>query len=379
MARVQPPAPVDTPTQAANAFGYNFPAIRGIQAGREYFVSMCPLRLIPKIFLFDEEELVPELRAQRVLNKARIPEIARYVLENRTDYTFSAITASIDGAAEFIPLQGQPGALVGSLHVSMEARFVINDGQHRRAAIEAAIRENPDLADESIAVVFFVDVGLARCQQMFADLNRHAIRPSTSLGVLYDQRDSMGRVVKQWLVKDPMFNKITEMERSTLSLRSRKLFTLSALYQSSIHVIPFFDEPNEARATAQLARFWTAVARHFPAWQQVARGQLSAAEVRRDLLHSHGIALHAIGRAGAALMIQHPGDWQERLSPLGKIDWSRHNASLWEGRAMVGGKVSKAGAQVSLVTNVLKKRLNIDLTAEEARLEDALLGEAAHG
>ena len=44
-------------------FGYVFPAIRGIQAGREFYVSMCPLRLIPRIFLFDEDELRPELRA----------------------------------------------------------------------------------------------------------------------------------------------------------------------------------------------------------------------------------------------------------------------------------------------------------------------------
>src|SRR5437870_9539 len=36
------------------SFGYVFPAIRGIQARREYYVSMCPLRLIPKLFLFDE-------------------------------------------------------------------------------------------------------------------------------------------------------------------------------------------------------------------------------------------------------------------------------------------------------------------------------------
>ena len=64
------------------SFEYNFPAIRGIQAGREYYASMCPLRLIPRIFLFDEDELNPELRAQRILNKSRIPEMARYLLAN---------------------------------------------------------------------------------------------------------------------------------------------------------------------------------------------------------------------------------------------------------------------------------------------------------
>ena len=44
------------------SFGYSFPAIRGIQAGREYYTSMCPMRLIPKIFYYDEEEaeLAPE-------------------------------------------------------------------------------------------------------------------------------------------------------------------------------------------------------------------------------------------------------------------------------------------------------------------------------
>jgi DNA sulfur modification protein DndB len=63
----------------------------------------------------------------------------------------------------------------------MNAKFVINDGQHRRGGIEAAPRENPDLGDETIAVVFIMDVGLKRCQQMFADLNRYAVRPSTSL------------------------------------------------------------------------------------------------------------------------------------------------------------------------------------------------------
>ncbi len=28
-------------------FSYNFPAVRGIQAGREYYVSMVPLKLLP--------------------------------------------------------------------------------------------------------------------------------------------------------------------------------------------------------------------------------------------------------------------------------------------------------------------------------------------
>jgi DNA sulfur modification protein DndB len=48
-------------------FTYTFPALRGIQAGKEYYVAMCPLELLPKIFLFDDASLPPELRAQRTV------------------------------------------------------------------------------------------------------------------------------------------------------------------------------------------------------------------------------------------------------------------------------------------------------------------------
>ena len=95
--------------------------------------------MIPKIFLFDEEELVPELRAQRTLNRARIPEMARYIGANRESYVFSALTASIDASVSFEPIGNDgEGSRVGLLRVPMDARFIINDGQHRRAAIRRA-------------------------------------------------------------------------------------------------------------------------------------------------------------------------------------------------------------------------------------------------
>lgn len=67
---------------------YMFPAVRGMQAGREFYIATCPLLTIPKIFSFDEEEVPPELRAQRSLNKARIPDMVRYLLDNPDNYIF---------------------------------------------------------------------------------------------------------------------------------------------------------------------------------------------------------------------------------------------------------------------------------------------------
>src|SRR5690242_278824 len=113
---------------------------------------MCPLRLIPRLFVFDEEELTAELRAQRTLNRARVPEIARYILDNPSSYVFSALTASINADVRFESFDGETGGgeRLGTLTIPMEAKFVINDGQHRRAGIQQALAENPELGNESI-------------------------------------------------------------------------------------------------------------------------------------------------------------------------------------------------------------------------------------
>ncbi len=351
-------------------FEYIFPAIRGVQAGHPYYVSMCPLRLLPKLFLFNEEELVPELRAQRVLNKNRVPEIARYILDHPRDYVFSAITASVNAEVRFDPIEGVDKR-VGVLHIPMSAQFIINDGQHRRAAIETALRENPDLADESIAVVLFLDRGLERCQQMFADLNRFSIRPARSLGVLYDHRDDAARLARLVVMRSDVFRNVVEMERSTLSARSRKLFTLSAIYTATSALVQHFETTTDELASLAVC-FWDEVSRYFPEWQQVRERKITAGDVRRDFIHSHGIALQALGRVGNVLLRERPSSWKPVLKRLRQIDWSRSNARTWEGRAMIGGKVSKAGHNVQLTTNVVKSALGLPLGPEEARIEAAL-------
>ncbi|MDD4062018.1 MAG: DNA sulfur modification protein DndB, partial [Kiritimatiellae bacterium] len=214
----------------------SFPVIRGVQAGREYYVAMWTLRMLSQVSIFDERDLPPELRAQRVLNKARVPEIARYILDNPKDYVFSAITASIDSEVEFTPLE--PGEKrLGVLKVPMDAKFIINDGQHRRAAILQALDEKPQLGNETISVVFFLDIGLHRSQQMFADLNRYAIRPSRSLGLLYDHRNMKARLARLAIMMSPVYRDIVDMEKSSLAPRSRRLFTLSAFYNASADLI----------------------------------------------------------------------------------------------------------------------------------------------
>jgi len=351
------------------SFVYTFPSVRGVQAGRHYFVSQCPIRLLPKIFAFTDAELPVEMRAQRTLNAKRVPEIARYVTSNRSDYTFSALTASIDGDVVFEPA-AESDLQVGRLHVPMDARFIINDGQHRHAALKEALEADPTLGDETIAVVFFVDVGLARSQQMFADLNRHSVKPSASIGVLYDHREPLSELTRKVVNNNKVLRNMTEFEKVTLAPKSKKLFTLSAVHQANQALLAGLPSEDEEEMVAIAGRFWDAVIAAFPEWQRNSSG-----DIRSDYISAHGTVLHALGRAANALVRESErADWQRFTESLGRIDWSRRNTALWEGRALQAGHVSKSTQSVALTSAVIKKELGLDPSADEARYELALKG-----
>jgi DNA sulfur modification protein DndB len=350
---------------------YVFPAIRGVQAGREYYVSMCPLRIIPKIFIFDEEELGPEMRAQRTLNENRIPEMARYILENRDDYVFSALTASIDGDVEF-ESAGSDDDLdrLGELKIPMTSRFVINDGQHRRAAIEMAMNEDPTLASETIAVVFFVDAGLERSQQMFSDLNRHDVKASKSLGVLYDHRDEASYISRLVVFNSDFFDGLVELEKTSLSLRSRKLFTLSALHNANEVLLDGLECDSAEDYADRAIAYWEEVAEHIETWQKVHANEMTAGDVRDKYLTSHSITLEALARVGNELLVDYPETWREKLEGLVDVDWSRDNAGNWEGRALNGGRVTNSRQNTVLVANLIKQHLGVPLTDDQAEVEE---------
>ena len=354
------------------SYNYLFPAIRGIQAEREYYIAMCPIKLIPRMFLFDEEELPPELRAQRTLNRSRIPEIAKYVIDYPKDYVFSAITASIDSKVQFKSL-GDNGKenKMGTLIVPMTANFLINDGQHRRAAIEEALKVRPEVGLETIPVVFFIDAGLKRSQQMFADLNKHAVRPTKSLGILYDNRDPFARLALFLADSVPLFKGFTEFEKTTISNRSIKMFTLSSIYQATIDLL---GKKQKDKSISEIDRkraieYWTEVSKIIPEWELLIKNEVSSHELRRDYIHAHGVALHALGIVGNALIAQYPENWKKQLLKLKNIDWSRSNTKLWEGRAMIGGRINKSQMNLLLTSNVLKNVLGLELNPDEEKAE----------
>ncbi len=351
---------------------HRFAAIKGRQSGDDYYTVICEMALIPKLFLFNESTIPTELRAQRHINKGRIPEIARYIVDNPKNYIFSALTASIDGEIKFMPMKvNGKESEVGELEISGDAKLMINDGQHRRAAIEKALIENPDLRKDSIAVVFFKDKGLRKSQQMFADLNRHAIRPSNSISRLYDHRDPIAEVIRRVVYEAEVFKGVVEMERSNISERSSKLFPFSGVYSSSKHLIDDKELKNINHSVNLVISFWDGVGEQIPQWRGVRIGNLLASEVRRDYINTHVIILQALGMAGKSLIETYPNNWKSKLKNLKKIDWLKNNP-IWHNRVIVNGRVVKNSASIVLASNVIKKALGLNLNLNEKAVESKL-------
>src|SRR6266542_5476651 len=325
----------------------SIPAMRGTIGRRQYYGTMLSLSEIPRLFKFNDwEQFSPEHRAQRVLNKNRIPDIAKYILDNEEGYLFSSITASYNSEVTFIPVAD--GAEVGTLVMELEnVEFIINDGQHRCAAIAAALKENPALGKEKISVLLFETENLERLQQMFSDLNRFVQQTSKSLGMLYDRRDNLSALTMELAEQVDVFRDMVDKEKVTIPRRSPKLFTVSALYEANEELlgnqIPEQGSPLYAEILRRAVKYWTELSKIIGDWQKVKNGTLSASELRQEKINTHAVVLRALGSVGRTLLAKYPEDWQAKLRLLENIDWRKSVGSsanpLWDDVCITAGSV----------------------------------------
>ncbi|MHC8441671.1 MAG: DNA sulfur modification protein DndB [Candidatus Eutrophobiaceae bacterium] len=350
---------------------HSFSAVRGVQAGRPCYIAMCPMRLISNIFSFNEEDMPVELRSQRTLNKSRVPNLAKYLTQNASDYTLSSLTASINGEVTFVSLMPdeENSQNIGTLRISIDSQILINDGQHRRAAIEQALKNKPSLGFDHISVLFFIDDGLEKSQQMFADLNKNAIRPSTSISTLYDHREQSSELARYLVKHIPLFNQWTELEKTNISNRSTKLFTISSLKSASMVLLEKSSKsPVDDEEMERAKEFWSSVIDGMPDWQRVSDKEIASCELRAKYVHAHGVILQALGHVGHDLLSRQPKRWKSTLKRLEKIDWRRDNPE-WKNRAISNGRISKAKTNVALTVNLIKKKLLLSLSEKDQEIE----------
>ncbi|EBF3227175.1 DGQHR domain-containing protein, partial [Salmonella enterica subsp. enterica serovar Derby] len=111
---------------------FEFPAIRGQQAGREQYVLFAPMNMLRRILAPDNEGDVMS-RSQRELNRTRAKKITNYLTEGydtKSDYILGTLTGNIDKAVKFTAAKDARGD-VGTIFIPMDANIKLFDGQHR--------------------------------------------------------------------------------------------------------------------------------------------------------------------------------------------------------------------------------------------------------
>ena len=332
---------------------YKFPAVKGVQAGKDYYICMIPMGLLKKLFITDTSDVPPEYRAQRKLNELRIPEIKDYILENRTSY--------------------KDNSNIGVLEIDMSATFLINDGQHRKAAIIAAIEEDETLKDETISIVIYKDQGLQCSQQMFTDLNKHAVTTSKSLNTLYESKDPNALITKNIINGIPFLRKYTDKEKDNLSKFSSNIFTLNTFYSANKRITKIIGTSEEAEKT--IFDFWNSVVKNIREWNEMDSGELSKKSLREDYIITQGLIILALGRL-CEFYCNNPNiDMMKTLKGLRKIDWLRNNESSWMNRAIkVNGKINRNEQGIFLTYVEIKRLLNLPITEDELKKESLLMG-----
>ena len=343
-----------------------FEAVRGRQAGREFYNAMCSFATIYNHFKFNDDPQIPDtLKAQRVLRVSRIPEMGNYILNNPKDYIFSSITVSVGGRVGFNPTpgQGEDGRL-GKVILPIDSPILINDGQHRCAAIKYAYEQNPSLGKEKVSVVIFEDRGLKRSQQMFSDLNKHAVKPTKSLGILYDHRDTFARFIVSLANDVDVFHGRTELAKTNISNRSTKFFTLNGIADATRFLLKLKTKSIAAEKQKLAVDYWDTVSKNIPEWNLLIQKKVTPSELRTNYVHAHTNLLNALGMVGYVLTSEFPDNWKEKLKGLQKVDWQK-SSSIWEGKIMNDGRMTKTRLGIKQAANEILQRCGLNKTIDE--------------
>lgn len=347
-------------------FCYRFPAVKGVQAGKEYYIAMIPLRLLDRLFGDDDEYVPPEYRAQRRLNAARIPVIKDYILDNRDSYVFSALAAAIDGEHKFVVVDDSGD--LGTLEVAMDARFMIVDGQHRKASIIEAIRDDETLRAETISVVLYEDKGLEHSQQMFTDLNKHAVKTSNSIAELYDSRDVLAVLTRRVISDISFFDQYTDKEKDILGKFSSNFFTLNTFYKANKKILGRTECTDSTGDF--LKRYWAAIAQHIVPWNELSNKTLCKVDLREQYIVTQAIIIQSLGILGHYYFTHPEVNIEKSVAKLENVNWLR-SADCWKDRVIrSNGKIINSTDAARLACNVLKQVIGIPLDQEDQIYEE---------
>jgi len=193
----------------------NLPCLRGRIGDWTYYSTVMKIKDVVKnhrvITVTESEELYSRninRILQREIDKKRIAQISKYLLENE-EHFFSSLIVGIHGGSpswsdvsvnELLSIKNKKiekkdlnfiENKFGILTLSGNEEIFALDGQHRLKGLRKSYEKNPDIGDEEVSLVFVIHDtnNIERTRRLFTVLNRYAQKPKEAELIILEEDD----------------------------------------------------------------------------------------------------------------------------------------------------------------------------------------------
>ena len=229
-------------------------SLRGIIGDWVYYPCLMKFRDIAERINLAEEiyesKTLSEL-VQRELRENRGQEIRAYLIQQEQRFFNSLIVAVYEGDPNWygitnlrpndkLDIRKVPDEVVesiGFLDLSGGERLFVLDGQHRLVGIKEAVKENPELGDDELTVIFIAhntdSAGKEKSRRLFTTLNKNDKLVSKGGIIALDEDDTMAIIARRLVMEHPIFMEDRILNSTTNNIppsNSTCLTTIGNLY-----------------------------------------------------------------------------------------------------------------------------------------------------
>ncbi len=232
----------------------NIPAIKANIGTWKYYITTLSFSDVAKLVKKVDKEIhnsdvLSEMLQRSITNNYQ--SIRSYILSQDERFFNSLVLAIYDGDPQWVEVniafEGNDYFNVGFLTLNGNEKIFPIDGQHRVQGIKAALKENSQLANECIPVIFVghknSNEGKQRSRRLFSTLNRYAKPVSPRDKIALDEDDIAAIVTRNLVENFDLFKgeRIINVAGKAIPDTNKTAFTsIVTLYQCNIELLKCF-------------------------------------------------------------------------------------------------------------------------------------------
>lgn len=232
------------------------PALRACIGNWDYYVTTLTFEQVNTyVSKIDDQlhksESLKDLIQRSITNN--YISIKEYIINQPEVFFNSIVLAVYDDYPNWIEIEfkyeDEETYQMGLLEFPGNHKIFPVDGQHRVEGIKAALKEKPELKDQSIAVIFIGhkndEQGKKRTRRLFTTLNRYAKPVSLDDIIALDEDDSVAITTRYLLEEYDLFSgkRVVYAKQKAIPGNNKEAITsIITLYQANIELFKLFYE-----------------------------------------------------------------------------------------------------------------------------------------